>query len=101
MRRHKIDILSPPTSQDALGQPLTWANYKTNIWASKEPLLGNEFYASLTTESKVEVKFRTGYIAGVKNNMRIKHGDAIYEILSAISPKSKNLDLLIYCKEVV
>lgn len=69
-------------------------------WASKEPLLGNEFFSTLTTDSKVEVKFNTRYIAGITNEMRIQHGTEIYEILSAIDVKSMHKELLCYCRMV-
>ena len=41
----------------------------TDLWASKEPCC-NEFFAAEQTQSKVEVKFRTYYVPGVKNEMR-------------------------------
>lgn len=100
--KQKIDFLSPPTGQDDYGEPnTTWTTFKASVWASKEPLLGNEFIEANAKQSEVEVKFRTRYFAGVKNEMRIKHGTETYEILSAINVKTQNRELLCYCKLVI
>lgn len=97
--RFKINFLQPSTTKDDYGERVdTWSVFKTGIWASKEPLLGNEYLTSLTTDTKVEVKFRLRYIDGITNSMRIQHGSEIYEILSAINVKSLNHELLCYCK---
>lgn len=100
-RRDKIDFLSPPAGYDDYGEPNTsWANHLTGVWASKEPILGNEYFSANAVQSEVEVKFRTQYISTITNKMRIKHGSDTYQILSAIDPKSLNRELLIYCKKV-
>ncbi len=100
--RSKITFISPPTGQDDYGAPnTTWTTYKADIWASKEPLLGNEYLTAESTNSKVEVKFRTRYFTGPTNAMRIQHGTKIYQILSAINVKSLNREWLFYCKLVV
>jgi len=98
--RFKIDFLQPPTGKDDYGEPLdTWTVFKS-AKASKEPILGNEFFTALTTDTKVEVKFNTRYIKGITDEMRIKHGTEVYEILSAIDVKSAHKELLCYCKLV-
>ena len=101
--RHKIDFLHRVKGRDEYGEPIdTWVPVegKTGIWASMEPLLGNEFFTALTTNSKVEVKFNMRYIPGITNDMRIKHGNDVYEILSAVNVKGLNRELLCYCRLV-
>lgn len=99
--RHKIDFLQPSSDQDDYGDPVdSWETYKSDIWAAKDPILGNEYFVSLTTDTKVEVKFNMRYIPGVTNEMRIQHGNEVYEILSAINVKSLNRELLCYCRLV-
>jgi SPP1 family predicted phage head-tail adaptor len=99
--RHKIDFLQRITGYDDYGEPIdVWQPFKEGIWASKEPILGNEYFVALTTGTKVEVKFNMRYIPGVTNEMRIQHGEEVYEILSAINVKSLNRELLCYCKLV-
>lgn len=99
--RHKIDFLQRVSGRDEYGEPIDeWVTFKKNIWASKDPLLGNEYFSALTVESKVEEKFNMRYIDGITNEMRIKHGNEVYEILSSINVKSLNRELLCYCKLV-
>ena len=74
--------------------------FKAGIWASKDPLLGNEYFNALATNTKVAVKFNMRYVPGITNDMRIRHGDEIYEILSAVNVKGLNRELLCYCRLV-
>jgi SPP1 family predicted phage head-tail adaptor len=98
--KKKINFLVHASGQDDYGDPVDeWNVYKT-VWASKDPILGNELYTALTTDSKVEIKFNCRYVSGVTNEMRIQHGTEIYEILSAIDVKSLHVELLCYCKLV-
>lgn len=99
--RHRIDFLHRVKGRDEYGEPIEeWKPFKEGIWASMEPLLGNEFFAAYTTDSKVEVKFNMRYVPGITNDMRIKHGNDIYEILSAVNVKGLNRELLCYCRLV-
>lgn len=99
--RHKIDFLYRAKGRDEYGEPIdTWEPFKEGIWASKDPLLGNEYFNALTTDTKVEVKFNMRYVEGITNEMRIKHGNEVYEILSAINVKGLNRELLCYCRLV-
>lgn len=99
--RHKIDFLKQVKGYDDYGEPIDqWEVFKEGIWASKDPLLGNEYFTALSIDSKVEVKFNMRYVDGVTNDMRIRHGNEVYEILSSINVKSLNRELLCYCKLV-
>lgn len=99
--RHKIDFLKRDAEQDGYGDPVdTWKIFKP-ARASKEPLLGNEFFASQTTDNKIEVKFKTRYIKGITSEMRIRHGDEVYEIIGPpIDVKSMHKELICYCRLV-
>lgn len=99
--RHKIDFLRHVKDRDDYGEPIdSWEVFKEGVWASKDPLLGNEYFNALTANTKVEVKFNMRYIDGVTNNMRIKHDDELYEILSVVNVRSLNRELLCYCRLV-
>lgn len=97
----KISFLQRYKGQDDYGEPIDeWRLYKT-VWASKEPILGKEFFSALTTENKVEVKFNMRYTNGITSEMRIQHGNEIYEIIGPpIDVKSMHKELLCYCKQV-
>lgn len=101
--RTKITIFALQQGYDPEGEPTNdWQPVEglTDLWAAKEPLLGREFFAAEQTQSKVEVKFRTYYVPGVKNEMRVQDSEGTYEILSAINVKNLNRELLMYCKKV-
>ncbi len=101
-RRYKIDILQQSITQDEYGAPAgTWEPIFTGLWASKAPILGNEYFTAQATQTKVEVKFECEYTNGITNAMRLQCDDEIYEILSAIDVKGLNRDLLLYCKKVI
>ena len=52
--RHKIDLLEQADGYDDYGELVdTWMPFKEGVWASKDPLLGNEYFTTLTTDSKV------------------------------------------------
>ena len=100
--RSIVTFQSPPTGVDEYGAPnITWSDTFKNVFASVEPLIGNEYYTANAMQTKAEVKIRTYYFDGVTNLMRIKHGDTYYKILSAVNVKSLNRELLCYCEKVV
>lgn len=76
-----------------------WTVYKT-IWAKRTPLLGNQLFTAMTTDTKIEVKFNSRYTSGIDSNMRIQCGSDIYEILSVIDVDDKQVELLCYCRLV-
>lgn len=99
--RNKINILKRKSESNSFGEPIdVWENEFSDIWASKEPLLGKEYFSAEMVQSKVEVKFRTYFFKGVTNEMRIECDNEVYEIISSINVKSLNRELLMYCKKV-
>lgn len=98
----KITFLVPPTGYDDYGEPnTTWTTFRANVWASKDQLIGREFFEANSTQSEVEVKFNMRYFPGVTNKMRIQHGAEVYQILSAVNVGTRNRELLCYCKLVI
>lgn len=98
--RHKIVFLESRGGSDKFGEPKDNWKEVTSVWASVSPLLGNELFSALTTDTKVEVKFNCRYIPGITNDMRIQYNGKKYEILSAINVKELNRELLCYCRLV-
>lgn len=100
--RYKIDFLKHTKTKDEYGEPIdSWEPFKTGIWASKDPLIGKEFFTALTTDNKVEVKFNMRFIPDITSDMRIRHGNEIYEIIGPpVNVKGLNRELLCYCRLV-
>jgi len=99
--RHKITFLERSNGFDEYGEPVDeWKEYKTTH-ASKEPLLGNEFFSALSKDSNVDVKFNMRYKRDITSEMRIRHGSDVYEIIGPpIDVKSMHKELLCYCRMV-
>ncbi len=99
--RHKVTFLKLTKTKDKYGDPIdTWTDFKT-VWASKDPLLGNEFFSALTLENKVEVKFNMRYVADIISDMRLRHGSEVFEIIGEpVNVKGLNRELLCYCRLV-
>lgn len=97
---NKITIQSPPSGRDSTGQAVKVWNVVRTVWASKEALIGKEFYAANQTQNSVEVKFRTYFYSGMNNAMRIVHGNDTYEVVSVSDPEDLKKELLWYCKKV-
>ena len=100
--RHRIEFRQHNQSRDDYGQPLehAWAHVNT-VFASKEPILGKEYFAADTIQSNVTVKFRCRYFPGVTNDMQIWHDGEKYHIESAINVKDMDRELSCYCSKVV
>lgn len=100
--RCKIDFLKRIKEKDEYGEPIdSWEPFKTGIWASKDPLIGKEFFTALTTDNKVEVKFNMRFIPDITSDMRIRYGNEIYEIIGPpVNVKGLNRELLCYCRLV-
>lgn len=99
--RHKVTFLKLTKGKDGYGDPIdTWINFKT-VWASKDPLIGKEFFSALTTDNKVEVKFNMRYVPGITSAMRLQHGNDVFEIIGEpVNVKGLNRELLCYCRLV-
>lgn len=102
--RHIITIkyLKPTKSTFGGDNTQEWLDFLTNIRASKEPLIGKEYFQASAVQSLVEVKFRTRYRPGITRAMRIQHGNEVYEIISEpVNVQGLNKELLFYCRLVV
>lgn len=99
--RHKIKFLKRNSGKDDYGEPVdTWEVFKES-WASKNPILGKEFFAAFSTDSHVDVKFNARYYPGITEDMRIQHGTEVYEIIGTpIDVNSMHKELLCYCRMV-
>lgn len=97
----RITFLQRTTGRDEYGEPIDeWTQVKT-VWASKFDLMGTDFYAAQTSDTKVEVKFSCRYTKDVSKDMRIQCGDEIYDIVGVpIDVDNKHRELLIYARLV-
>lgn len=84
--------------QDEIGQPVEeWTPYAT-VWAAVEPLNGRDLIAAQPIRAEVTTCIRMRYRPGVSPADRIDHGGTIYNISTAINPKSRDAELVLMCK---
>jgi len=99
--RHKITIQKVVEAQDDYGEAdQTWSTFRI-VRAGKRNLSGQENQVNDVRNPVRMVEFKMHYISGVTNKMRIKHGDAIFNILFTDNAGDMNRDLIITCREAV
>lgn len=97
--KHRITFKSRSATQNGYGEETTWSTV-TTLWASAEPILGNEYFSAERVNTKVEIKFKCRYFTALNEKMRITFKGTDYEILDAINIKMTGRDVLIYAKRV-
>lgn len=99
--RHRITIEQRSTSQNSFGEPLlTWTTFITR-WASVEPIIGKEFFASQQVQSEVTTKIRVRDATGVLPQMRVNYNSRIYDIKSIMDIEERGREVLLMCQEVI
>jgi len=99
--RHRITIQTVSETRDSYGDPVqTWSTYKT-VRAGKRNKSGKETEVNNVRNPQRMVEFMIHYVSGITNKMRIKHGDAIFNILFIDNVNELNRDMIITCREDV
>lgn len=85
------------TTRSAIGEEVvTWATF-ASMWASIEPIRGEEGLTLRAQGSEITTRIRMRYIPDVKPAMRVVHGDDVYSILEVYSPREKRRELEMLC----
>jgi SPP1 family predicted phage head-tail adaptor len=106
--RHIVNILKPKIVKNEYGEDSItgWTTDKT-VWASIEPIRGNEYFNSQQVSSVVTHRIRIRYTTlsnstaiGPKNMIETKEGSRKFGIVSPpIDFNLRNRELEIMCKE--
>lgn len=79
--RHRIDIDRLVVTANADGiRTETWVEHYTGVPAAVEPLSAREFIAAQAVQSAVTKRVTIRFKPDIDASMRIRHGDAIYNI---------------------
>lgn len=93
-----VDIQQKAVARNTFGEEVvTWTNFAGKVWASVEPIRGQEFIALRQQGSELTTRIRLRHIAGVTPSMRVKFGDDEYEIQEVISPFERDRELELLC----
>lgn len=97
----RISFLKLTKTYDKYGESTNeWTVFKS-AWAKQFDFIGTDFYASQTTDTKIEVKFNVIYTSGITKEMRILYNNQPYEIIGVpIDVGNLHRELLIYCRLV-
>lgn len=99
--RHRITLQTKSTTQDTYGaEQDVWTDEAT-VWASVEPLRGQEYFSSKQMQAEETTRIRIRYRSGITPAWRVIFGDRIFNIKSIINPQERNIFLELMCEEAV
>lgn len=101
--RYRLILQSPPSTQSTSGAVSgAWTDGDT-VWASIEPLRGQERFAAQVVQAEVSVRVRLRYRSGVTTTMRLANlaKTRFFDILAVIDPGERHQELELLCREVV
>lgn len=94
----RVTLQSKVVARDAMGGEgaSTWADGVT-VWAGVEPLRMREYISARAGQVDIDCRIIMRYRAGLRADMRVRHGDAIYEILEIVDQGSRKTVLELLC----
>lgn len=97
----RVTIMRPPGKDDAdeYGEPVKDWIEVTKLWASIEPLRGQEYFAAMRDNAEVTVRIRIRYREGIDKTMKVVYGSSEFEILHSIHSELNKKELQLMCKE--
>jgi len=97
---HRITFQKRAPSVDAMGQEHlnTFADYKA-VWATIRPLRGKEYWDAKRVRSDELYKITIRYVDWVREDMRIRYKNRIYNITSIMNAETRGEFLEIYATE--
>ena len=99
--RQRISIQDKTTGRDSFGgEVVTWSETAA-VWATAEPLRGQEYLEARRLQSDLDIRFRIRYLAGLKPTMRVVYDGRIFNIQSVIHVKEARREIQLMCKEQV
>lgn len=97
--RHRVTIQQPTSVTDSYGgQSQTWSDVAT-VWASVEPLSGNERWRAQQVQPGISHKVTLRYRAGINSSMRIVHEARNLNIDAVLNTDERNIELVLMCME--
>ena len=99
--RHRVTIQLEERNEDGYGgHTPTWRDLDT-VFASVEPLSGQEAVVARQLQDTVTHKVVMHYRSGIKAAMRVKFGTRIFNIREVRNPGERNQRLELRCEEGV
>lgn len=100
--RHRVTVqqlVAGSPQQKATGEPdESWTDF-ISVWASVEPITGNERFLAQQHLSQVTTKINMRYRSGITASMRVVFGQAIYNIHAILNWEERNRELTLLCSQ--
>lgn len=96
----KVVLQRRATGRDSFGQPLiNWLNVipgsAPEVWAGIEDVTGRQYVAAGATQNSVQTVITIRYKEGITPDMRVLHGDVVYDIEAVLGQNRKTLQLMV------
>jgi len=105
MRAGRLDkyvtIQKKTISQNSMGEWVDSYSTFAQVWASIEPLRGNEYFSAQQVNSDIEGKIIIRYLAEIQPGCRVTCEGRTYEILSIVNPYEGKRELQLMYRERV
>lgn len=99
--RHRVKLQKKIQGHDSLsGVTENWEDWKT-VWASIDPVRGDEYWAAKQFAVEVTHKVTIRYQDGVTPALRILSGSREFYITAVLNPDERNERLVLMCMEVL
>ena len=99
--RHRIIIQSRELVENEINEMVEEWGEGFTVWASVEPVRGNQYYAAKQLDSKVDGVIIMRYRDGIEPTMRILYDDRILNIISILTVKERKRELHIMYAEAL
>ena len=97
--RHRLALEEPQLTPDAGGgAAINWVKLD-DLWGYIEPLSGRESFIEHQTEMVLTHKIIIRFRQDVFPEMRLRYGNRVFEIISVINEKERDVWLQLECKE--
>jgi SPP1 family predicted phage head-tail adaptor len=101
LKSRRVVIERPIDSTDDLGDAITTYTAVATVWASVEPLRGEERFEAqqVTADVTHRIRFRWGsVIAGMTPKYRLRQADQVFDVLSVNDIMTAHRELEVYAK---
>ena len=97
--RHRVTIKRRDWVENSMGErKQVWVDHAT-VWASIEPLRGQEFQIAQQQEAAVTTRIRIRYRGDIVPSMLVSYQGITFEILHVIHPNFDRRELQLMCRE--
>lgn len=101
LTRHPVQIHTPTETRSSSGESIPTYARAEDIWASVEPLRGQELFLAQQVDAATTIRVRMRYTSTLAMTSRIVHEGRNLEVLSILNKDDRNVDLEVMCREDV